>query len=244
MALSFYAPERVRIDNLLGRGAERRGDEQDVGGLQQLVQPVRCADPVCRLFAGAAPVDGVDLHAEGAHQPGDRHPDAAEAQYAADAPGQPDIGLELVEAPGAELGMLDEQALGGGQRQGGAVLGHRLGGSAAIAGDRQLRRQVPERHEVHTGRQHLKQPGAGQERPFLPPEVVAGMLRQQRRGALQHVRAGVWRPGVGQMKEGAFPAPGFGDDAAVPLAGVERDDKGVSRQGFRSPARLASTASR
>ena len=70
------------------------------------------------------------------------------------------------------------------------------------------------------------------------------MLGEQGRRALQHARAGFGRRGIGEVEQRAFLAPGFGDEAAVPPAGVEGDDKGVFCQGLRSPARLASTVSR
>ena len=104
----------------------------------------------------------MDAHPEAAHEPRGGHPDAAEAQDAADPARQHTVGLELVELAPRQGRMLRQEALRRGQRHGEGVLRHRLGVGTAIAGDGHLGRQVAERDEVHPGRHELHEPGAAE----------------------------------------------------------------------------------
>jgi hypothetical protein len=98
---------------------------------------------------------GSHFHPEGAHQPRRRDADIAEAEDAADAAAQHPVGTALVEFAAVEVGVLDEQALRGSQRQRDDVLRHRFGPSALIGGNRQFPRQVAGRHLIDAGGSEL-----------------------------------------------------------------------------------------
>ena len=143
--------EFAAADQSLGDSRQRGADDEDIGDAQHLVEEVGRRDPVGRLIARAAPVDCVNFHPEGAHQPRRRDTDIAEAEDAADAAAQHPVGAALVEFAALQVGVLDEQALRRGQRQRDDVLRHRFGPSALIGGNWQFPRQVAGRHPIDAG---------------------------------------------------------------------------------------------
>ena len=59
---------------------ERRTDQQNIGLLQELIEPVRCPNPVHPLICPAMAVDGVHPHAGAVHQAAGRGADASKAK--------------------------------------------------------------------------------------------------------------------------------------------------------------------
>ena len=86
--------------------------------------------------------------------------------------------------------MLGHKALRGGEGHGEGMLCHRLGVSAAIAGDGHPGRQVAQRDEVHPGRHELHESGAVEQRRLARAELRAGVPREQHGRGLQRPAAG------------------------------------------------------
>ncbi len=151
-------------DQSFGGLGQCGADHENVGGAQQFVEPFGRGDPIGRLVAGAAPVDRVDLHAKGAHQPRRRNADRAKAEDAANPAPQHAVRVALVKLAAFQFGVLGKKAFGRGQCQRHDVLGHRLGRGALVAGDRQLRRQVAGRDPIDPGGAELQEPRVADER--------------------------------------------------------------------------------
>ena len=58
-ALILHAAKLGGANQAGGGAGKRRTDQQNVGRLQELVQPLRCSDPVYPLICPTTPVDGV-----------------------------------------------------------------------------------------------------------------------------------------------------------------------------------------
>src|SRR5258707_4619294 len=89
---------------------EGRADYQHVGRLQELVEPLRCSDPVNPLIRPAMPVDGVHPHADAVHQPPGRGSDAAKAEDSADPAREHAVLRELIKLAKFEAFVLQDQA--------------------------------------------------------------------------------------------------------------------------------------
>src|SRR5258705_12666413 len=82
--ITFHAVKLGGADQAASGTGEGRTDYQHVGRLQELIEPLRCSDPVHPLICLAVPVDGVHPHADAVHQPPGRGSDAAKAEDSAD----------------------------------------------------------------------------------------------------------------------------------------------------------------
>src|SRR5258708_13294878 len=92
----LHAVKLGGADQAASSTGKGRTDYQHVGRLQELVEPLRCSDPVHPLIRPAMPVDGVHPHADPVHQPPGRDSDAAKAEASADpAPAHPTL-LHLI----------------------------------------------------------------------------------------------------------------------------------------------------
>src|SRR6516225_2156823 len=80
----LHAAKLGGADQAASGTGEGRTDYQHVGRLQELIEPLRCSDPVDPLIHPAMPVDGVHPYADAVHQPPDRGSDAAKAEDSAD----------------------------------------------------------------------------------------------------------------------------------------------------------------
>src|SRR6516164_8566432 len=87
-------------------------DYQHVGHLQELIEPLRCSDPVHPLICPAMPVDGVHPHADAVDQPPGRGSDAAKAEYSADPAREHAVVRELIKLAKFDVFVLQDQALG------------------------------------------------------------------------------------------------------------------------------------
>jgi putative tryptophan/tyrosine transport system substrate-binding protein len=66
----LHAAKLGGTDQAVGGAGKRRTNHQNVGRLQELVQPLRRSNPVYLLICPTMPVDGVYPHADAAHQQG------------------------------------------------------------------------------------------------------------------------------------------------------------------------------
>jgi hypothetical protein len=66
----LHAAKLGGADQAVSGTGERRTDQQNVGRLQELIQPLRGSDPVRPLICPAMPVDGVHRHGDAVHQLG------------------------------------------------------------------------------------------------------------------------------------------------------------------------------
>src|SRR6516225_7057630 len=83
--------------NQAGGGAgQRHTDQQNVGRLQELVQPLRRSDPVHPLICPTTPVDCMHPHTDTVHEPRSRGADAAKAEDSADTAGEHAVPRELI----------------------------------------------------------------------------------------------------------------------------------------------------
>src|SRR5215471_13908434 len=80
----LHAVKLGSADQAASGTGEGRTDDEHVGCLQELIEPLRCSDPVHPLIGPAMPVDGVHPHADAVHQPPGRGSDAAKAEDSAD----------------------------------------------------------------------------------------------------------------------------------------------------------------
>src|SRR6516162_9195806 len=128
----LHAAKLGGADQAASGTGEGRTDYQHVGRLQELIEPLRCSDPVHPLICPAMPVDGVHPHADAVHQPPGRGSDAAEAEYSADPAREHAVVRELIKLAKFEVFMLQHQALGGGKCLRQRMLSHRLGVAAAV----------------------------------------------------------------------------------------------------------------
>jgi hypothetical protein len=116
-----------------------------------------------------------------AHQSRRRETHPAEPENAADPAAQHFVRAALVELAAPQIGVLDKKPLrrAEGERQ--DVLGHRLRRRAAIAGDRQPRRQLEERHPVDAGGGELQEPRFPDHLPL--GKFGGGVVGEHRAGA-------------------------------------------------------------
>jgi len=88
-------------------------------------------------------------HTDTVHQPGGRGSDAAKPEDSADTARQHAVSRELIKLATFEVFVLQDQALGGGKRNGESVLGHRLSITAAVGCHWHTFRELAQRNEVH-----------------------------------------------------------------------------------------------
>src|SRR5262245_41832718 len=203
---------------------EGRTDYQYVGRLQELVELLRCSDPVHPLIGPAMPVDGVHPHADAVHKPPGCGSDAAKAEYSADPAREHAVVRELIKLAKFEVFMLQDQALGGGKCHRQRVLSHRLGVAAAVGCHWNPLRKLAQRNEVHATDHELDQPHAVQQRCLAGPQLFGGIECQEDAGPAQRFGAGRLIE-LGKIYNIACAGESVGNDRLTRLAQFEGDDK-------------------
>ncbi len=92
----LHAAKLGGTDQAVGGTGKRRTNHQNVGRLQELIQPLRRSNPVYLLICPTMPVDGVYPHADAADQPGGRGSNAAKAEDSAKPAREHTVPLELI----------------------------------------------------------------------------------------------------------------------------------------------------
>ena len=190
IVLPKWRPKLGGADQAVSGTGEGRTDQQNVGRLQELIQPLRRSDPVHPLICPAMPVDGVHPQADALHQPGGRGSDAAKAEDFAKPAREHAILCELIELAKLEIFVFQDQALGGGKCHGERVLSHRLGIAAAVGCHWHTLRQPAKRNEVHASDHELDQPSAIQQLCLAGPQLFGGVKCQDRACVAQRFGAG------------------------------------------------------
>src|SRR6516164_8604613 len=111
-AITLHAVKPGGADQAASGTGKRRTDYQHVDCLQELIEPLRCSDPVHPLIGPTMPVDGVHPHADAVHQPPGRGSDAAKAEYSADPAREHAVVRELIKLAKFDVFVLQDQALG------------------------------------------------------------------------------------------------------------------------------------
>jgi len=104
IAFSFIRFQFAGADQSLGGGRQRALITRTSATAQHLIEEIVVAIQSVGSSARAAPIDCVNFHPEGAHQPRRRDPDIAEAENTADATAQHSVGAMLVESPLLKVG--------------------------------------------------------------------------------------------------------------------------------------------
>src|SRR6516164_11062830 len=87
-------------------------DQQNVGRLQELFQPLRRSNPVRPLICPTTPVDCMHPHTDTVHEPLSRGADAAKAEDSADTAREHAVPREPIKLAAFEVFVLQDQTLG------------------------------------------------------------------------------------------------------------------------------------
>src|SRR5215831_11661842 len=241
-SIVLHAVKLGGADQSASGTGEGRTDNQHVGRLQELIEPLRCSDPIHPLIGSAMPVDGVHPHADAVHQPPARGSDAAKAEYSADPAREYAVVRELIKLAKFDVSVLQDQALGGGKCHRQRVLSHRLGVTAAVGCHWHPLRELAQRNEVHATDHELDQPRAVQQLCLAGPQLFRGIECQEDAGVAQRFGAGRLIE-LGEVYNIACTGESVGNDRLTLLAQFEGDDERWSAKLHASP-RLARLGSR
>src|SRR5262249_28137834 len=119
----LHAAKLGGANQAVGGAGERYTDQQNVGRLQELIQPLWRSHPVHSLICPTTPVNGMHSHTDTVHQPCGRGSDATKPENSADTTRKHAVPRELIKLATFEVFVLQDEALGGGKRHGESVLG-------------------------------------------------------------------------------------------------------------------------
>ena len=161
------------------RVRERGGDDEHIRRAEQHLEVSGRADPLRRCGGVSAPVDGMDRHPHGPHEPrcGDANP--PEPEDPTDPSAQHSVRRKLMEGPVGQMVVLDEEPLRGRERHGERMLRHRFRERTPVRGDGAIRRQGLQGDKIDTSRVELQQPHRPNEREFVCSQILRRIAAQK-----------------------------------------------------------------